>query len=187
MLENNNLKDNWYVISVFSGKEQKVKDNLIKKFEAEPENVKTLLKDIKIVTRTELNSKTKKLKSKNLYPSYVFINVTLTDHIWYLIRNTNDVMGFLGSSGGGTKPKPLSKKEIDKMLSQIMYEDKGTPSHQVNFVVGDHVCVKLGGQTLIPEGIVTEKDDIRGFAKIKYELLGRYTETEAPYYDIEKI
>ena len=39
----------------------------------------------------------------------------MTDDSWYVVRNTPGVTGFLGSSGGGTKPTPLLPEEVDSL------------------------------------------------------------------------
>ncbi len=38
----------------------------------------------------------------------------MTDEAWYIVRNTPGVTGFIGSSGGETKPFPVNKIELDQ-------------------------------------------------------------------------
>jgi transcriptional antiterminator NusG len=43
----------------------------------------------------------------------------VTDESWFVVRNTPRVTGFLGSSGGGTKPVPLAEEEMKAILLKI--------------------------------------------------------------------
>jgi len=60
--------------------------------------------------------KEKKIKIKNgkrvtveekIYPGYVLIEMIVTDDSWYVVRNTPNVTGFIGS---GTTPTPIDTK-----------------------------------------------------------------------------
>lgn len=55
----------------------------------------------------------------NLFPGYLFVEMIMTDEAWYIVRNTPGVTGFIGSSGGGAKPFPVSPEEIDSILRRI--------------------------------------------------------------------
>ena len=63
-----------------------------------------------------LKDGTKKEKKKKMFPGYVLVEMIMTDEAWYVVRNTPGVTGFLGSSGKGAKPIPLTPMEIDKIL-----------------------------------------------------------------------
>ena len=103
----------WYVVNTYSGHENKVKENLEKRVESMglqdilfqiviPEHVETEIKDGKKINKT-----------KNMFPGYVLVEMIMTDEAWYVVRNTSGVTGFIGSSGGGAKPFPLQKSELD--------------------------------------------------------------------------
>ena len=50
-----------------------------------------------------------------MFPGYVLVEMIMSDEAWYAVRNTPGVTGFIGSSGKGAKPIPLSPQEIDKI------------------------------------------------------------------------
>ena len=131
----------WYVVNTYSGHENKVKENLEKRVESMglqdclfniviPEHVETEIKDGKKINKT-----------KNMFPGYVLVEMIMTDEAWYIVRNTSGVTGFIGSSGGGAKPFPLPKEEIDPILKSMGIK---TSQLEVDFGVGDEVKVISG-------------------------------------------
>ena len=43
----------------------------------------------------------------------------MSDEAWFVVRNTPGVTGFIGSSGKGAKPFPLTPQEVDKILGSM--------------------------------------------------------------------
>ena len=43
----------------------------------------------------------------------------MNDEAWFIVRNTPGVTGFIGSSGKGAKPFPLTPAEVDKILGSM--------------------------------------------------------------------
>lgn len=128
----------WYVVNTYSGHENKVKENILKRVESMgiqdclfniviPEHVETEIKDGKKINVT-----------KNMFPGYVLVEMIMTDEAWYVVRNTSGVTGFIGSSGGGAKPFPLAKHEVEPILQRM-----GIQSNEVHveFEVGDEVKI----------------------------------------------
>ena len=113
------MSKNWYVIHTYSGFEQKVKASLEEQFERS-ESRKNL-EEIVIPTEevVEVRKGKKKISSRKFFPGYVLISVDMTQDIWYMIKNTAKVTGFLG--GGGT-PVPLPEEEIQLIMGQIRGE-----------------------------------------------------------------
>ena len=58
-----------------------------------------------------------------------------------MVRNTPGVTGFVGSSGGGTKPFPIPREEIEPVLKRMNIEDADMYS---DYEVGDVVRVLSG-------------------------------------------
>lgn len=148
----------WYVINTYSGHENKVKENLQKRIESMG------LQDIvyRIVIPEHVESEVKKGKKvntvKTMFPGYVLVEMVMTDEAWYVVRNTSGVTGFIGSSGGGAKPFPLQKHELDPILKRMGYE---VEKIKVDFEVGDEVDVIDGifkGRTGVVEDINFDKE-----------------------------
>ena len=164
----------WYVVNTYSGHENKVKENLEKRVESMglqdilfqiviPEHVETEIKDGKKINKT-----------KNMFPGYVLVEMIMTDEAWYVVRNTSGVTGFIGSSGGGAKPFPLQKHELDPILKKMGIS---TSAVEIDYAVGDEVNVISGpfaGKSGTVESIDFEKEN----AKVLIDFLGNQTPME---------
>ena len=99
----------WYVVNTYSGHENRVKDNLEKRVESM--GIQDSLFRVLVAEEPEIEIKNGKEveKMRNIFPGYVFVEMKMTDEAWYVVRNTPGVTGFIGSSGGGAKPFPVSR------------------------------------------------------------------------------
>lgn len=177
------LKKEWYVVNTYAGQENRVKENLERR-------VKTMgledsLFQIVVAEEKEIEYKNGKPveKTKNLFSGYVLVQMIMTDEAWYVVRNTPGVTGFIGSSGKGAKPFPVSQEEIDSVLRRLGRQDM---SVQVDFEVGDTVEI-LNGAFKNSEGTVEKMDDDKKEATVLLILFGRETPTDIPYMDLRKV
>ena len=67
----------------------------------------------------EYKNGVKKEKVKKMFPGYVLVEMVMSDEAWYIVRNTQGVTGFIGSSGKGAKPIPLLPQEVDRILNSM--------------------------------------------------------------------
>lgn len=173
----------WYVVNTYSGHENKVKENLEKRVESMglqdylfqiviPEHTETEVKDGKKVTVT-----------RNMFPGYVLVEMIMTDEAWYVVRNTSGVTGFIGSSGGGAKPFPLQRSEIEPILKKMGIK---TDVLNIDFTVRDEVRV-VSGPLEGKQGKVESIDLQKGEAKILVDLLGSLVPMEVDLSLLEKV
>lgn len=177
------LKKEWYVVNTYAGHENRVKENLERR--AETMGLQNNLLRILVAEETEIeydkNGK-KKPKVRNLFPGYLFVEMIMTDDAWYVVRNTPGVTGFIGSSGGGAKPFPVSPAEIESILQRMgMSEQKVN----INYQPGDRVRI-LRGPFKDIEGTVESLDHESQTATVLTILFGRETPTEIGFADLEK-
>ena len=127
----------WYVAHTYSGYENKVKANLEKI--VENRGLGNLIYDIRIPVETviEKDGDKEKVTELKVFPSYVFIKMIMTDESWHAVRNITGVTGFVGP---GSRPTPLSDKEVADMNIESGEETKV----QLSFNVGDEVSVING-------------------------------------------
>lgn len=127
----------WYVAHTYSGYENKVKANLEKI--VENRGLGNLIYDIKVPVETvvEKDGDKEKVQELKIFPSYVFIKMIMTDESWHAVRNITGVTGFVGP---GSRPTPLTDKEVLDMNIESESEAKV----QLSFQVGDEVSVING-------------------------------------------
>ncbi|MCH3977145.1 MAG: transcription termination/antitermination protein NusG [Bacilli bacterium] len=184
-MENNEKDVQWYVVNTYSGHENTVKLNLLRR--ADSMNLHDFVFRV-IVAEIEVDVlkdglPTGKKKMKNLYPGYVFIEMIMSDEAWYMVRNTPGVTGFVGSSGGGTKPFPVPREQIEPILKRMGEIDA---SMYDRYTVGDFVKV-IHGSFEGTEGRITSIDKDTGNVKLEAVFFGRPTVLEVEFAQIEKI
>lgn len=131
----------WYVVTTYVGHEMKVKEKLEARTESMGMQDNIFRVVIPETTEVEIKDGIKKEKTKKMFPGYVFIEMVMSDEAWYAVRNTPGVTGFIGSSGKGAKPTPLSPQEVDRLLvnmgmSRVDIESELKVSDKVNIIDG---------------------------------------------------
>ena len=109
-------KKEWYVVNTVTGYEYKVKEKLemmINSMELQKNIYRVVVPEQKVV---EIKNGVKKERVKKMFPGYVLVEMVMSDEAWYIVRNTQGVTGFIGSSGKGAKPIPLQPEEVDRIL-----------------------------------------------------------------------
>ena len=107
------MKKEWYVVNTVSGYEYKVKEKLemrINSMDLQENIFRVIVPEQKEI---EYKNGVKKEKVKKMFPGYVLVEMIMSDEVWFIVRNTQGVTGFIGSSGKGAKPFPLMKSDID--------------------------------------------------------------------------
>ncbi len=181
----NAAEKSWYVVNTYSGHENKVAENLERRRVSM--DLEELIFRIIVAEQEEPVLKdgvpTGKTKTKNLYPGYVFIEMCMTDEAWYMVRNTPGVTGFVGSSGGGAKPFPVPREQIEPVLKRMGVVDDSMYSR---YEIGDYVKV-LRGPLEGSEGRIESIDTETGIVQVSTVFFGRATTVEVEFSEIEKI
>lgn len=173
----------WYIVQTYSGKENSVRENILRRIETmEMEHLifqVMIPEELKTEKKADGSLKEKMVK---MYPGYVFIEMIVTDDSWFVIRNTPGVTGFLGSSGGGTKPIPLMPDEINPILKQCgllqVQKLNAKPGQKVKLAAG-----AFAGQI----GTIDTIDNEKGQVVVLVEMFGRKTPLEMDFAEIEII
>ena len=181
-------KDQWFVVHVLSGQEQKVHDNIVKRIKTEElgDHVYEVLIPTERVQEIKRGKKTE--TTRKFFPGYLIVNMhllddknELIDKTWYFIKETTGVIGFAGTKD---KPIPMRRKEVEGMLAQ-MKEREDTVTSKINYEVGDKVKV-ADGPFQNQQGIVEEVDPERGKLRVSVSIFGRDTPVELEYWQVEK-
>jgi transcriptional antiterminator NusG len=178
--QNANQGKRWYVIHTYSGYEENVAHNLRQRIESmgmEDTIFEVMVpKEKKIKIR---NGKRKVVEEK-IFPGYVMVEMLVTDDSWYVVRNTPNVTGFIGT---GTTPTPIDEKEV-KALQRRMGIDE--PTYSIEVQVGETVRI-VDGPFKEMEGKVSEVDTDRGKIKVMVSMFGRETPVELDSLQVNKI
>lgn len=210
----------WFIITVVGGKEdsiiQTIKEKLLNfSYEEYVKDIKVFktsvvneqefskvdpalpksLKNTKTITwKTLPNGNYLKTTTKivNKFPGYVFINMLMDPQVWYCIRNTNGVMGFVGSTGKGALPIPISITEYENVANEKLTNDKVQPKEDsIPAVTEKPLFVspfKVGNTVVINEGAfagesgtVKAIDEVKGTAMVQIQVFGRETNIDIPF------
>lgn len=131
----------------------------------------------------EIKNGKKKVVKKKIFPGYVLVELIMTDDSWYVVRNTPGVTGFVGSSGGGSKPTPLLPEEVEKLLKKMGIDEKKV---DIDLEVGETVQVTEGPFENFT-GVVEEIDQEKGKVKVLVNMFGRETPLELDFSQIKKM
>ena len=159
----------WFVIQTYSGYEKIVKEDLLERAELYNMADKILRVESPTETvRSEVNGKMKDVE-ENLFPGYVLVEMNMTDEAWFIVRNTPNVTGFVGSHGNRSKPTPLFEEEIQEILIGM---GKG-----VRIIDGAF----SGFEAPITEVLGDDK------IKVMVDMFGRETPVELDLHQIEEV
>ena len=113
------MEKEWYVVNTYSGHENKVKEKL--EMRASTMGMEDYIHRVVVPSQKEIVVKNGKEveKDSKMFPGYILVEMVMTDEAWFIVRNTPGVTGFIGSSGKGAKPFPLTKQEVDKILGNM--------------------------------------------------------------------
>jgi transcriptional antiterminator NusG len=173
-------KAQWYVVHTYAGYEDQVAENL-------RQRVSTLKLSDRIFEiivpkekQIEIKNGKRKTVEKRSFPGYVFVQMIVSDESWYVVRNTPNVTGFLGS---GTRPTAMPQSEIDSIKARMA---KDEPEHMVDLAVDDLVRIN-DGPLKGYEGKITEVDAAKGKIKISVSMFGRETPVNLDFLQVKKI
>lgn len=110
------MQKEWYVVNTYSGHENKVKEKL--EMRANSMGMEDYILRVVVPEQIEVDEKGKE-KVKKMFPGYILVEMIMTDEAWFIVRNTPGVTGFIGSSGKGAKPFPLTSAEVDRILGSM--------------------------------------------------------------------
>ncbi|MBD02223.1 MAG: transcription termination/antitermination factor NusG [Candidatus Marinimicrobia bacterium] len=171
---------NWYTLRVISGKESKIKDNIL--FELDYKELSTEVNNILIPSENivEMREGKKKVKNKVFFPGYILIEMSDSKEAKYLIENTDGVMNFVGSNG---EPQTLKEDEITRILGEV----EGREGREVviaPYKVGDSVKV-TDGPFADFTGFVNEVNNEKQKVKVSVSIFGRPTPIELNFLQVE--
>lgn len=182
-------KGQWFVVHTLSGQENKVKDSLERQMALEGDDF--CIYEVLVPTEkvSEVRQGRKTTTTRKYFPGYILVRMDLYDpetravneDIWYFVRDTQGVIGFVGS---GDKPMPLMPHEVDDLLKQVFGEEEKVKP-KIQFEIGENVRIKDGAFENF-EGLIEEIDQDRGKLKLMVSIFGRSTPVELEFWQVER-
>lgn len=170
----------WYAIHTYSGYEENVATNLRRRIETMDMEEKIFDVIVPKEKKIKIKNGQRKTVEEKIFPGYVLVEMIVTDDSWYVVRNTPNVTGFIGS---GTTPTPVSDEEIEALQKRMGVEE---PEYTIDFQEGDAVMI-TDGPFKDHEGKVSEIDQERGKVKVLVSIFGRETPVELDFLQVEEI
>lgn len=166
---------NWYVVHTYSGYENKVKANIEKTIENRKLEDQILEVSVPIEEVIEIKNGVEKRVQKKKFPGYVLLHMVMNDDVWYVVRNTRGVTGFVGPDS--KQPVPLTEEEMKGM--GVVEEEL-----VVDFNVGDTVVVISGAWTNT-FGEIKHINYQKQSVTISVDMFGRGTPVEFNFKEVK--
>ncbi len=171
----------WYVAQVYAGYEDVIKADIIHKIELE--GVQELFGEV-LVPSAEVKPlfevATAKKNEQQLFPGYLLVEMEVTPEAIRLVTSVPRVVRFLG----GLEPVALSKKEIERIISQIKGE-VAVVQAKSDFVVGSEVEIAEGPFAGFV-GIVDSLEEDNERMTIMVSIFGRMTPVELRFDQVKR-
>src|SRR3989338_5884735 len=171
---------NWYAIHTYSGYEDSVARNLKQRIESLGMEDKIFNVLVPKEKKIKIKNGKRKIVEEKIYPGYVLVEMMVTDDSWYVVRNTPNVTGFIGS---GTTPIPVSTEEIAYLQKRMGVDE---PQYHIEVEEGDIVKI-IDGPFKDFDGKVSDVDKDRGKVKELENMFGRDTPVELDSLKIKKV
>ena len=176
------LAMSWYVLRAVSGKEAKVKEYI----DAEIKNgrlgghvAQVLIPTEKVV---QIRNGKRVIKERNYLPGYVLVEARLVGEIAHVLRNTPQVLGFLG---GMDNPTPLRPSEVSRILGKVDEMNEEAVDLPIPFEVGDAVKVNEGPFAGF-SGVVERVDNDKKKVTVTVQVFARSTDLDLGFTQIVK-
>ncbi len=170
----------WYAIHTYSGYEEKVAESIRQRAESLDMADKIFRIVVPKEKMIEIKNGKRKVVEKKIFQGYVLVQMKLSEDAWYIVRNTPNVTGFVGT---GIDPTPVSDDEMEKINKRMGLEQ---PKHKIDFNVGEVVNITDGPFKGF-DGSISEIDPTKGKIKVLVNMFGRETPVELDSLQVKKV
>jgi transcriptional antiterminator NusG len=173
----------WYVVHTYAGYENKVKTNLESRIHTMQMEDKIFDVHIPMEDVMEIKSGKKQVVQRKVFPGYLLVKMIYDNDSWYVVRNTPGVTGFV-AAGTGSKPTPLSRREVEKILAVKKEEVK--PAFRLGYEEGDVVRI-ISGPFADFNGTISEINVDQSKLKVLVNIFDRETPVELGFDQVAKV
>jgi transcriptional antiterminator NusG len=177
----------WYVIHSYAGYENKVKSNIESRIVSMHIEDRIYEVVIPMEDVVEFKNGKKVVVQKKVFPGYLLVRCELDDDSWSVVRNTPGVTGFVGP---GTKPTPLSRREVEGILQVVPAaggaEQAKRSRPRLAYELGESVRVREGPFADF-SGQIAEINEDQLKLKVLVNIFGRETPVELEFSQVAKL
>ena len=173
----------WYVVHTYAGYENKVKTNLESRIHTMQMEDKIFDVHIPMEDVMEIKSGKKQVVQRKVFPGYLLVRMIYDNDSWYVVRNTPGVTGFV-AAGTGSKPTPLSRREVEKILA--VKKEVVKPTFRLGFEEGDVVRI-ISGPFADFNGTINEINVDQSKLKVLVNIFDRETPVELGFDQVAKV
>lgn len=170
----------WFVLHTYSGYEDNVARNLKQRIESMGMEDKIYNVLVPREKKIKIKNGKRRTVEERLFPGYVMVEMVVTDDSWYVVRNTPNVTGFVGS---GTTPTPVSEEEMKHLMERMGQEE---PKFTIDVKTGDTVKI-IDGSFKDYDGKISEVNAAKGKVKVLINMFGRETPLELDFLQVKKV
>jgi transcription termination/antitermination protein NusG len=173
----------WYVVHTYAGYENKVKANLESRIHTMQMEDKIFHVHIPMEDVMEIKGGKKQVVQRKVFPGYLLVKMEYDNDSWYVVRNTPGVTGFV-AAGTGSKPTPLSRREVEKIL--VVKKEEVKPQFRLGFEEGDVVRI-ISGPFADFNGTISEINVDQSKLKVLVNIFDRETPVELGFDQVAKV
>ncbi|HEX7168744.1 MAG TPA: transcription termination/antitermination protein NusG [Acidimicrobiales bacterium] len=171
----------------YAGYENKVKSNLASMVASL--NMEEKVYEVVIPMEDVIDFKNGKrvVVQKKMFPGYLLVRADMDENVWFHIRNTPGVTGFVGQ---GAKPTPLSRRDVETFLA--VKDDaagEATPKKtRPQTLYSEHETVRVKeGPFADFTGTISEINEDQLKLKVLVNIFGRETPVELGFDQVAKL
>ena len=192
---NENFVEKWYVLHTYSGHEYRVKDLLTERVVSLGVKDKVLEILVPDEEKIEIKGAKRRIVKKKAFPGYVLVRIMvepyqsktgteyrMDNNVWYVVRNTDGVSGFVGTKN---VPTPISDDEV-AVIQGRMKRYSSAPKEELQFNVGDKVEI-ISGSFMGSFGKIESIDMQHSKLTVMVEIFNRLTPVEGNFDEIHSI
>ena len=176
------VEKSWYVLPAVSSKETKVKEYIdaeIKNGRLGDHVSQVLIPTEKVI---QVRGGKRIVKERTYLPGYVLVEAALVGETVHILRNTPNVLGFLG---GMDNPTPLRESEVNRILGKVDEMQEDLVDVVIPYVEGEAVKVTDGPFSGF-SGVIEKVDNEKKKVTVTVKVFGRSTGLDLGFTQVEK-
>ena len=174
----------FYAVQTTSGHENKVRNLIQRKIDADPaQPSERLIRQALVPTEqaVEIKNGKKVTVERKVYPGYVLVEMVVDQETLHTINGIQGVIKFVGHE---RMPQPLRPEEVNRLLGIVDDVEESAPKEEIPFLVGQAVAITEGPFTDF-NGTVEEVMADKGKVRVSVSLFGRPTSVELDYLQLK--